>query len=84
MTCSLLSDSLSVAVQTLLAASLAAGQPRKARAVACRTLTLGGVLGAGLGFVLAVWGRQVAKIFTADQSVLQFMAGAWIEGTATK
>ena len=77
MACSLLSDSLSVAAQTLLAASLAAGQPRKARAVASRTLTLGGALGAGLGLVLAAGRHHVARAFTADQSVLLFMAGAW-------
>lgn len=71
---SLLSDSLAVAAQTLLARSLAAGQRDAAAAVARRTLQLSLVLGGVLCAALALGGGGVAQAFSSDPGVLRALS----------
>ncbi len=66
----LLSDALAVAAQSLVARSLAAGQPASARAVVARTAQLSGCLGLGLLGLLGAAHGQLPRVFSSDPLVL--------------
>ncbi len=82
---SLLSDALAVAAQSLVAASLAAGQPSRARRVVGRTVGMAAGLGMGMAAALAAGSGSIPALFTADPAVLGLVSGAaWAFVVATQ
>ncbi|KAK9837241.1 hypothetical protein WJX81_001184 [Elliptochloris bilobata] len=67
---SLLSDSLAVAAQSLVARGLAAQQPATARAVVARTAQLSGALGFALLGGLGACHGLLPRLFSSDPAVL--------------
>ncbi|XP_065847843.1 protein DETOXIFICATION 42-like [Euphorbia lathyris] len=73
---SLLADGLAVAGQAILASAFAKGDYDKAKAVACRVLQYGLVLGVHLGIFLLVGLRYAARLFTEDVNILKLISVA--------
>ncbi|GLC67114.1 hypothetical protein PLESTF_000516800 [Pleodorina starrii] len=71
--CSLLADALSVAAHSLMARDLGAGAVAGARQVAARVGELSLGLGLALAAGLALGGRALLGLFTADPEVVQLM-----------
>eukprot|EP00850_Spirogloea_muscicola_P016729 SM000138S00036 [mRNA] locus=s138:123334:126808:- [translate_table: standard] len=71
---SLLSDSLALAGQTLLASSFAQGDARRVKAITFRTLQLGLAMGLTMAIILSVGANTFPRIFTQDAGVLAAMA----------
>eukprot|EP00850_Spirogloea_muscicola_P001277 SM000004S15147 [mRNA] locus=s4:1564768:1569020:+ [translate_table: standard] len=71
---SLLSDSLALAGQTLLASSFAQGDARRVKAITFRTLQLGLAMGLTMAIILSVGASTFPRIFTQDAGVLAAMA----------
>ncbi|KAI8469991.1 MAG: hypothetical protein J3K34DRAFT_521778 [Monoraphidium minutum] len=82
---SLLSDALAVAAQSLVARSLAAGQPAAARRVIGRTVGMAAALGLVMAAAMAGGAGALPRLFTSDPGVLPLVTGvAWSFVAATQ
>lgn len=72
---SLLSDALAVAAQSLVARSLAAGQPEAATRIVGRTVQMAGALGCFMAAALAAGHASMPPLFTGDTEVLALVSG---------
>lgn len=71
---SLLSDSVALAGQTLLASAFAKGDPKKVKATTFRVLQLGFALGVVMAGLLTLGASAIPRFFTKDAHVLEAMA----------
>jgi len=82
---SLLSDALAVAAQSLVARSLAAGQPAVARQIVSRTVGMAAALGCMMAAALAAGSSSIPALFTPDPGVLGLVSGVvWVFVVATQ
>jgi putative MATE family efflux protein len=70
-------DSLAIAAQSLVGASLGSGQRGAARALAWQITRYGLALGIALGLLFAVAQPVLPGVFTSDPAVLAVMPQAW-------
>nr|WP_028922919.1 MATE family efflux transporter [Pseudonocardia acaciae] len=70
-------DSLAIAAQSLIGATLGAGGASRAHALAWRVTRYGLVLGCAFGVIFAALAGVLPRAFTNDQAVLDAMPVAW-------
>jgi Na+-driven multidrug efflux pump len=77
MFCALALDSVAIAAQSLVGASLGAGDPGLARATARRIGRIGGLCGLAFGVVVAAGAVWLPALFSADPAVRAQALVAW-------
>jgi putative MATE family efflux protein len=77
MFCALALDAVAIAAQSLIGASLGAGDPDSARHTAWRITRIGGVCGVAFGLAVAAGTYALPRLFTADPAVHLRALEAW-------
>jgi len=75
--CALALDSVAIAAQSLIGASLGAADPATARATAWRIARIGGVCGIAFGLVIAIGAVGLPGVFSPDPAVRSQALIAW-------
>jgi putative MATE family efflux protein len=77
MFCALALDAVAIAAQSLIGASLGAGDPDSARHAAWRIARIGGVCGVAFGLAVAAGAVALPRLFTPDAAVHLRALEAW-------
>jgi putative MATE family efflux protein len=77
MFCALALDAVAIAAQSLIGATLGAGDPHSARHTAWRVTRIGGVCGVAFGLAVAAGTYALPRLFTSDPAVHLRALEAW-------